>query len=325
MRLLLLLAAAAAQGSTARASCNTTKSTIQHWLYSSTVDATALSILSRPDIAGVQALYSWSALEPAQDAYDFSAIHADYDQVVGRLGKKLWIQLQDRTFNPRRDPVPGYMHTEAYNNGSAPTCDGETCDADFQVSGWMAQQWNPAVRTRYHALLRALAAEFDRLVTGLNLPETSIAVDEKANGYSHEGYFRGELENAGYAAAVFNESYVVQYVNFWPDGWADDNGRFTESFDYYAAHGVGVGGPDLIPGKKAQVKNSYKFIPKYCGKVPVTVIAVQEPDLEEVNPGTGRKFTKEEFVDYAVNELKVGIIFWAASTPWLQGNGTGAV
>ncbi|KAJ6780588.1 hypothetical protein PWT90_04071 [Aphanocladium album] len=298
---------------------NQQNSTLQHWLYSSTVDDAALALLRRPDLAGVQALYSWKALEVGEGEYDFSGLRADQERVRA-LGKQFWIQLQDRTFNPRNDPVPAYMHTPAYSNGSAPTCDGEDCETNFQVSGWMAQQWNPAVRARHQALLRALADEFDGRITGLNLPETSVAVLPGTKNYTHESYFWGELETAGVAAAAFKQSHVVQYVNFWPDGWNNTNNRLVDSFEYYAAHGVGVGGPDLIPYKPGQVANSYTYIPMYHDRVPISVVSVQEPDLAEINKETGKPFTKEEFVRYAVDVLRVSIIFWSVESPWLQGS-----
>ncbi|KID77902.1 uncharacterized protein G6M90_00g036660 [Metarhizium brunneum] len=319
MHLLLLTLVSLAASTVAAPASGSNASSLQHWLYSSQIDDKAIELLDSPDLIGVQALYSWKSLEPSQDEYDFSTIKNDISRVQAK-GKKFWVQLQDRTFSATNDPVPKYMHTPQYNNGSAPTCDGEACDIDFKVDGWMAQQWNPEVRRRYQALLSALSEELDGKITGLNLPETSIAVNQSQDNFTNEAYFRGELENAGFAAKVFNKTYIVQYVNFWPDGWNDANNRFTESFDFYAEHGVGVGGPDLIPFKKAQVSNSYPFIAKYHDKVPVAVVAVQEPDLEELNPRTGMKFTKEEFVDYAHNVLKVRIIFWATSSPWLQSN-----
>lgn len=293
-------------------------SSLQHWLYNSEVSDAVLSLLSRPDIVGAQALYSWKSLERDKNVYDFSSLRADYERVRAK-GKQFWVQLQDRTFNPQNDPVPRYMHTPEYNNGSAPTCDGSDCATNFVLGGWMAQQWNPAVRTRFQALLTALAAEFDGQITGINLPETAISVVPGTKNYTDEYYFRGELENAGHAARVFGNSFAVQYVNFWPDGWNNTNNRFAESFDYYAEHGVGVGGPDLIPYKPGQEANSYTYIPMYRKRVPVTVVAVQEPDLEEINKETGKTFTKEEFVSYAVSKLQVGIIFWSIESPWLQG------
>lgn len=292
----------------------------QNWLYSPQIDDVALNLLDRPDIVGAQAQYTWKSLEPTQGHYDFSTIWGDYKNVTAK-GKKLWVQIQDRSFDASNDPVPKYMHTPYYNNGSAPSCDGDNCDVFFNITGYVAQQWNPRVRSRYQALLKELALNFDGKITGLNLPETSIAVNVTENNYSNEDYFLGELENAGYAASVFKKSYAVQYVNFWPDGWNNTNNRFTDSFNYYAEHGVGVGGPDLIPFKKGQMANSYVYIPEYHNKVPISVVAVQQPDvLNETSAATGKPFTKQEFVDFAVNDLKVDIIFWTTIVPWLQGN-----
>ncbi|KAL7931396.1 hypothetical protein V8C35DRAFT_310302 [Trichoderma chlorosporum] len=290
--------------------------TLQHWLYNSQVDDASLTLLERPDIVGIQALYSWKSLEPVENNYTFSDLRSDYEKVIAK-GKKFWVQLQDRSFNASVDPVPQYLQTSYYDGGSAADCDGTTCDGNFTVTGWVAQQWNLRVRHRYQALLRALAEEFDGQIAGINLPETSISVDENANNYTNESYFLGELENAGYAASVFKKSYAVQYVNFWPDGWNNTNNRFTDSFNFYAKHGVGVGGPDLIPYKLGQEQNSYVYIPMYHDRVPITVIAVQEKDLQEINQNTGLPFTKAEFVDFAVNELHVSIIFWTIESPWL--------
>ncbi|KAM3448891.1 hypothetical protein NHJ6243_010050, partial [Beauveria neobassiana] len=153
--------------------------------------------------------------------------------------------------------------------------------------GWVAQQWNPRVRERFQALLKAMAEELNGKIYGLNLAETSIEVDTQANDYTHEGYFLGELENAGYAASVFNKTFTVQYVNFWPDGWNNTNGRFTKSFEFFASHCVGAGGPDLAPYRPGQVANSYPFIAEYRNSLPITVMSVQEPTLNYTNPKTG--------------------------------------
>lgn len=298
------------------AGCSTNES-VSHWLYSSEIDLTTESLLERDDIVGVQLLYSWKSLERAEGKYDLAAIQRDVDLVHSK-GKKLWIQLQDRTFSIKNVPTPAYMQTPLYNNDSVPTCDSDDCEMDFKQAGWMAAQWNPHVRERYQALLHALASALDGRIEGINLPETAVDVDTTKDDYNSEAYFQGELENAGYAASVFAESLVVQYVNFWPDGWADDNGYLTKSFEFYAQHGIGVGGPDLIPFSMAQEKNSYPLISEYRDRVPISVIAVQEPDLTKINPHTGQPFTKEEFVDYARNRLGIDIIYWATSSPWLQ-------
>lgn len=148
-------------------------STPQNWLYTPQIDDVALKLLDRPDIVGTQAQYSWKSLEPAQGQYDFSQITEDYKTVRAK-GKKFWVQLQDRTFDPANDPVPKYLKTPYYNNGSVPSCDGTTCDGDFVVSGHVAQQWNARVRSRYQALLKELARNFDGKITGLNLPDIHL-------------------------------------------------------------------------------------------------------------------------------------------------------
>ncbi|UNI18831.1 hypothetical protein JDV02_005077 [Purpureocillium takamizusanense] len=290
---------------------------LEHWLYSSPLDNATMNILERvDDLVGVQSLYSWKSLEPAQGEYNFTALEDDFARVRAK-GKKFWVQLQDRSFSPQYDPVPSYLKTPYYNNGSAPTCDGENCAAKFTVNGSVAQQWNPRVRERFQALLSAMAAKLDNRIYGINLAETSIEVDHKSNNYSDEDYFRGSLENAAYARSVFNHSHVVQYMNFWPDGWGNAKDRFNTSFDFLAKHNVGVGGPDLIPFKPGQENNSYRFIRAYHDRLPITVVAVQEPTLKEENPYTHKPFTKAEFVDYAEKNLSVSIIFWATTSPWL--------
>lgn len=290
----------------------------ENWIYASDFSE-ATPFLDRPDIVGIQTLYRWKEMEDPQNRYDFSEIRENLAAARSK-GKKLWVQIQDRTFYVNSNPVPNYLHTPLYDNGSVPQCDGTNCEADFQPSGYAAAQWNKHVRRRFQALLNAMANELDGEIYGVNLAETAISVAKK-DGYTSEGYFLGELENAAYAAKVFKKSRLVQYVNFWPDGFGGDNGYLTKSFDFYARHGIGVGGPDLIPMKPGQEHNSYPYLTAYHDKVPFTVVAVQEPDLnatENPNPQTGKQFTKEEFQNYAVNCLGVNIIFWATSTPWLN-------
>lgn len=66
------------------------------------------------------------------------------------------------------------------------------------------------------------------------------------------------------------------------------------------------------------MNNSYTFLNKYKGKLPLVAMAVQEPTLTYTNPTTKKKFTRGEFVDFAENYLGVNIIFWSASAPWLK-------
>ncbi|KAJ5195337.1 uncharacterized protein N7498_008775 [Penicillium cinerascens] len=291
---------------------------IAQWLYTSDIDDEALTLLKRPEIQGVQSLYTWKSLEPQRDQYDFSAIANDLNRTRSQ-GKHLWVQIQDRSFSTAYNPVPNYLHKPIYNNGSVPQCDGDDCGNNFVPGGWATCQWNPHVRERFQRLLKALAIAFDDKVYGFNLPETSIEVESNTtSGYTCQKYFEGTLDNAAYAASVFNRSYVVQYVNFWPCGWANENNYMSDSFEFFAANGVGVGGPDDIPYKKTMENNAYPYMSKYRNKVPINVVAVQEPDLAATNPKTNKPFTKDEFLDFAEKQLGSQILFWALSAPWLH-------
>jgi hypothetical protein len=226
-----------------------------NYLYTSSSDLSKLgSLLSRPDIKGVQVLYSWKSLEPAKGQYDFSQIEADLS-TLDAMHKRLFVQVQDRFFSPEDKNVPAYlMEDPIYDGGITPQSDnpGEGKPAG---SGWVADQWNPNVRKRFQLLLQAMAKQFDGRVYGVNLPETAIEVDIKHSpaGFSCEKYFNGELENMKAARAAFTKSYVVQYVNFWPCEWNNDHKYMSRTFQFAAQNGIGLGGPDIVPNKRSDL------------------------------------------------------------------------
>jgi hypothetical protein len=271
----------------------------------------AKPLLRRGDIAGIQVLFPWGALEPEEDHYDFSEIARDLAFVQG-LHKQLFIQLQDRTFDDRWKAVPPYLqHDPAYDGGVAHKEEGP---------GWVAMQWNPAVRDRYQHLLKALAARFDGKIRGINFPETAAGLkgNSTSHGFTCDGYFAAELANAAYAKSVFRKSAVVLYANFWPCEWANDHRYMERTFDFAVAHHVGLGGPDVLPFKKPQMNNSYGFLHRYKGKLDLVAMAVQEPDLDYVDPQTGKVARRQDQQDFAADYLGANIIFWATSTPWLH-------
>ncbi|TPX16812.1 uncharacterized protein E0L32_003374 [Thyridium curvatum] len=147
----------------------------ENWIYASDFSE-ATPFLDRPDIVGIQTLYRWKETENPQNRYDFSEIRENLAAARSK-GKKLWVQIQDRTFYVNSNPVPNYLHTPLYDNGSVPQCDGTNCEADFQPSGYAVAQWNKHVRRRFQALLNAMANEPDGEIYGVNLAETAISVE----------------------------------------------------------------------------------------------------------------------------------------------------
>jgi len=277
------------------------------------------TLIARPDVAGVQIVYTWKSLEPARGEYDFSQIDTDL-AFLEKRGKKLFVQLQDRFFFIGARNVPRYLLEQPeYGGGLVPQTD-YAGEGQPPGHGWVAMQWNPAVRARFQALLRALAQAYDGRIHGINLPESAVEVDPEKDrtGFTCDAYFAAEMENARVARAAFRTSHVVQYVNFWPCEWNDDHRYMSRFFEFASANRIGLGGPDVVPWRPGQMKNSYPFFNRYRGKLDLVAMAVQEPTLTYTNPKTGRKFTREEFVAFARDYLGADIIFWSVAAPWLK-------
>lgn len=275
-------------------------------------------LLDRPDIGGLQIVYSWKSLEPTKGRYDFSRIEGDL-RYLDALHRKLFVQIQDRFFDPKARDIPAYLLNDpAYGGGLVSQSDNS--EVHPGGSGWAAEQWNPAVRARFQALLSALARQFDGRVMGVNLPETAIDIDRKHDktGFTCGRYFDATLQTMKFAKSVFHRSYVVQYVNFWPCEWNDDHHYMSRVFAFAERNAIGLGGPDIVPWKKGQMKNAYPFFHRYKGKLPLVAMAVQEPTLRYINPQTHKPFTHAEFIAFGKDYLGANIIFWATRSPWLK-------
>jgi len=276
-------------------------------------------LISRPDIEGVQVIYTWRSLEPHEGVYDFTAIEDDLRE-LDAIDKKLWVQVQDRFFLPTARRIPDYILTHPkYDGGLARQYDNAG-EGKPKGSGWTTKQWNPHVRARFQALLLALADRFDGRIHGINLPESAFDQASDAGvetDFTCEKYFESALENMAVLGAAFRESHAVQYVNFWPCEWNNNLQYMERAFALAAEERIGLGGPDIIPFRQGQMRNSYPFFNKYKPDLPLVAMAVQEPTLTYTNTKTGDPFTRDDFVEFARDYLGVDIIFWSKSAPWL--------
>src|SRR5882724_11545353 len=292
--------------------CSAQSTTIHHYLYLSYGDLPkAIGLLKRPEIEGLQIVYNWNILEKSKGRYDFSKIE-EVLSYLKPLHKRLFIQIQDRFFSPDARNVPSYLLNDPeFKGGIVAQKDNEGPNRP-EGSGWVTQQWNPAVQKRYQELIKALATAFDGRVYGINLPETSADIDMKqdSTGFDCDKYFEAEIENIAFTRKVFKKSYVVQFANFFPCEWENDHQYMSRLFALAEKNNIGLGGPDIVPNQKGQMKNSYPFFHLYKGRLPMVAMAIQEPTLTYTNPGTGKPFTRDEFVDFAENYLGVNIIFW---------------
>ena len=281
----------------------------------------APGFLDHKGFEGVQVKYTWRQLEQGKDNYVFDNLRTDLSLVKAK-GKKLFVQVQDATFGLEFMPLPKYLREDpAYHGGVAQQAsypDGKPEEA--KPYGWVARRWDPAVRARFQKLLAALGKEFDGEIEGINLPESAIDIPNAGplmpDGYTPQGYRDGLLETMGALKKAFPKSTALLYANFMPEADASGKPVYLRSLYEKAAElKLAMGGPDLLPHRKWQLLNSYPLIREFSNRIPMG-IAVQDDNLTDVNPKTGKPVTVPELVSYATDELHVTYIFWGTQEPY---------
>ena len=278
--------------------------------------------LRTKSLEGAQLKYTWRELEPGKDGYDFSPIAHDL-AFLNSKGKKLFIQLQDASFDPKIVNVPRYLPDDPqYHGGADKQYSIKDDDEEHAVpEGWVARRWDLGVQERFHKLLSALGREFDGKIEGINLAETAVSFGESGRlfpqGFTPEAYRDAVITNMIALKRAFPKSVAMQYANFMPGEWlpARDRGYLRTVYERAKELKVGVGGPDLLPRKPGQMSHSYPLIRESAGKV-LTGIAVQDGNYGHRNPKTGRPVTIPELVEFATEYLKVDYIFWCTEEPF---------
>jgi hypothetical protein len=280
------------------------------------------AFLGNGSIAGAQLKYTWRELEPERDRYELRPLLADL-AFLSKHGKRLFIQLQDVTFEDRDACVPDYLREDSsFGGGVARQYQIRGDDeSTARPDGWVARRWDPAVRARFIGLLQALGEELDGRIERINLPETAVSFGESGRlhpaGFSDTSYVRGVEALMTAARRAFPRSRVIQYANFMPGEWLPwtDHGYLRAIYAHADRIGVGVGGPDLLPYRKGQQSHS---LPLIAGRAPGTVaaLAVQWGNLDEKNPATGARVTVSELYRFARDRLRLDYIFWGTQEPY---------
>ena len=280
------------------------------------------AFLETKTFEGAQLKYTWRELERAKDGYDFSSIQHDF-AFLSSKGKKLFIQLQDASFDPTIVNVPQYLLNDPrYNGGADKQYSIREDDEEHALpEGWVARRWDPAVRERFHKLLFALGKEFDGAIEGINLAETAVSFGESGRlfpkGFTPAVYRDAVITNMTALKRAFPQSVTMQYANFMPGEWlpGKDQGYLRTVYERAKDLKLGLGGPDLLPGKPGQMNHCYPLIREAAGSVP-TGIAVQEGNYQYTNPKTGQSITIPELVEFATEYLEVDYIFWCTQEPF---------
>lgn len=274
-----------------------------------------------PDFEGAQIMYSWRELEPQPGAYDFSDIRQDLKALKAHH-KRLFIQLQDTTFGPRRKAIPLYLEQNPlYHGGAVPQYD----DQDGSIQGWVARRWDPQVQARFHALLCALGHEFDGQLAGINLQETAIEVMYPGKpvpaGFSPSLYRDAVLVNMQALKSCFPHTLVMQYANFMPGEWlpSENHGYLESVYAYAQKHEIAVGAPDLMPERKGQQNHAYKQMHNGHNCFGV---AIQDGNYWGAtgNPKLPKHYSSRipALFAYAEQYLHVQYLFWVVQEPFFS-------
>ena len=303
--------------------CPILKDSIQHFVYFAR-DRQAIidhPFLQHPMFKGAQIMYSWKNFEPQKGKYDFSILKQDY-QYLKKFGKKIFIQLQDVTFDSKCKAVPDYLISVEYDGGETLQYN----DAG-KPEGWVAKRWNKKVRERFALLLQALGKEFDGKIEGINLQETAIEVNPKTDAsFSELEYIQGLKENMLALKKAFPKSTTMIYANFTPGEWLpwDDKGYLRSIYQYGEEIGVGLGGPDLMVTRKAQLNHAFKFMHEGQYTVPLG-IAVQDGnyfgktgDEKKDTENKSRQNLVPLLHAFAKDFLKVNYMFWVNQEPYFK-------
>jgi hypothetical protein len=302
------------------ATCPIAKDDIKHFVYFAR-DREAIHhhpFLTNARFEGAQIMYAWRQLEPSKDRYDFSPVQEDYDYLTSK-GKKLFIQLQDATFDPKFKAVPDYMETEEYDGGEL-----RQHGDDAKPEGWVAKRWNKNVRARFAHLLQALGQTFDGKIEGINLQESAIGVSHTSDGsFTSEMYVESIKMNMLALKKAFPHSTTMQYANFMPGEWlpGDDKGFLRSVYLFGEEIGVGLGAPDLLVHRKGQLNHPLAMMHEHRHSVPLG-IAVQDGNyigqtgsMEVIND---RKSIVPLLHAFAKDFLKVQYMFWADQEPYFE-------
>jgi hypothetical protein len=272
---------------------------------------------------GLQIAYSWNQLEHEKDKYDFSLVEEDV-KLLQKYGKKLFIQIQDVSFQMKWNFAPRYLLRDSiYHGGTNKQYRFETYEEKkYTDLGWVVRRWDTAVQQRLHKLYAALGKEFDGVVEGVNTEETAVTFGRGVlhpPGFSFARYKDAFIENIIALKTYFPKSTVMVYANFIPGGYLpfEDTTLLKAIYEAAWQNNIAVGGPDLFPYKKEQMQNSYQFIKQSYNRVP-TALAVQDGNYDYINPKTNGPVKASEIYDFAQNYLHLSYIFWGTEQPYFS-------
>ncbi|MBA3755603.1 MAG: glycoside hydrolase [Nitrosomonas sp.] len=256
-------------------------------------------------LRGMQVRYRWPELETTEGVYNFSSIAKRLSE-LSAMNKRLVIVIETKAFGPDEEIVPDYVKTSPYEGGTF-VFDNNT----IAGQGENIKLWNPLIRDRLAALMRALGNRFNSnpYFEGIGLSETAIgqAVIPLSSAQLNN-YYAALLSIQQQMRNSFPNTVTFQFTNF--------PRPILESFiNGLNDMGVGLGGPDVLlddPGLNYPKlpQGVYNYYPKYSGILPLTPSVMHSNYRNTRADKTGYEPTISELLSFARDTLKANYIFW---------------
>jgi hypothetical protein len=206
--------------------------------------------------------------------------------------------VEDKSFDGT-SPAPDYLAAKTLPN---------------IPGGYSVVRWDPWVRVRYQALMKALGTAFDKH-PGLE----AIALQESAPGFTDAQYTQTNYTPELYRDSLIEllttmkrslpTSQVFWYMNFLPKGQS----YIASVANAVAPLGVSMGGPDILPESASLVSKVYPFYDQFQGKMTLFCSA-QFDSYEHVKSSTGKYYTPQEIFAFARDDLHVSYVLWNHKT-----------
>jgi len=229
-----------------------------HYIY--TYERTPLNEVHGYDLPGVKGIirrYQWRLLEPRQGVYDFSTIREDLDE-CRRYGKQLIILILDKSFAKGKSVCPSYLDPVMMTT----------------FNGTIPYRWTELYIESLNRLTQALGKEFDAdpNFEGINLQESSLAISNemitqipKQYAYSPEKYAVALERYVINTQKALPNSRVFWFQNFLAGGVVVPD-TLPRAFIPWK---VVMGGPDILPFRKAHSGSVYPKYDLYFGQLPL--------------------------------------------------------
>lgn len=252
----------------------------------------------RPGVTGIHKRYPWKTLEPAPGVYDFSGVAADL-ALAADHGMQLVVMIEDKSFSLDTKMTPPYL----WDDYTLPYVHG----------GQVAKRWSPYVVERMGLLTAALGAAFDvhPNLEGIAFQESAMGFTPQianAHGYTPAAYRDALIAMLIAAKSHFPRSQVFWYMNYLEGGQA----YIGDIAEAVLAHGVAMGGPDVLPDSWPLGFHSYPYYARFKGRM--TLFGSMQYDsyahLHADSSRSGKYWTMDELFEFARDELHVDYVFW---------------